>query len=200
MSQHIDSWKNNSSVFEQQLYLNLKQLNEEYPPHWSSFKTTLDLLKPSRVVDIGSGAGIYSFLTRNHNIDYIGYDYSEYAVGLAQEKWRDNFICKNYKDINSDDILPKDLVVANGLCDILPNGDECVDHLLNLNADYILLQRIRFTDRKSYFTEYEAYGIMTYEFFHNEQEFDKKILKSGYKSTKTLLYNESKIYDVELTK
>lgn len=200
MSKHIDSWKNNGSVFEQQLYLNLKQLNEEYPPHWLNFNTTLNLLKPSRVVDVGSGAGIYSFLTRNHNIDYIGYDYSDYAVKLAQEKWKDNFVCKNYKDLNSSHILPNDLVVANGLCDILPDGNECVNHLLDLNADYLLLQRIRFTDRKSYFTEYEAYGIMTYEFFHNEEEFDKKILKSGYKSTKTLLYSESKIYDVEIRK
>tara|TARA_A100001201_G_scaffold84350_1_gene74786 strand:- start:806 stop:1408 length:603 start_codon:yes stop_codon:yes gene_type:complete len=200
MSKHIDSWKNSKSVFDQQLYLNLQELNGQYPPHWNSFKTTLNLLNPKRVVDVGCGAGVYSYLTRKQGIEYIGYDYSEHAVNLAKQKWKDNFQCKDYKDLTTDDIMPEDLVVANGLCDILPDGDDCVNHLLNLNSDYLLLQRIRLTDRKSYSTEYEAYSIITYEFFHNEKEFDKKIFNSGYKSTKTLLYKGSSIYDVELTK
>ena len=37
MYEHIDSWKNSTEAFDQQLTVNIKELNKGFPPHWQHF-------------------------------------------------------------------------------------------------------------------------------------------------------------------
>jgi trans-aconitate methyltransferase len=194
MHKHLNSWKNSTSAFYQQLSRNKYELNNNFPPHWKNFVKTVLQIKPKRIVDIGCGVGAYCVLADQLDVDYIGYDYAQQAVNIAIENWGGNFICKGYQDMKAEDIIPKDLIVANAICDILPNGDECFEHLLSLGADNVLVQRVRLTDKKSYFTEYEAYDLTTYEFYHNENHIDAIIKAHGYQATKLKLYEN--IFDV----
>ncbi len=195
---HLDSWKNSTSAFKQQLDRNKQELQNGFPPHWIDFIETARHLTPKRIVDVGCGAGVYCFISEKLDIDYIGYDYSQHAIDLAAENWGESFVCKGYQELKPEDISDGDFVVANAICDVLPNGDECLRHLLSLDADNILVQRVRLTNKESYFTEYQAYDIMTYEFYHNEEELHRDIIQSGYELKKTNLYED--IFDLYIRK
>lgn len=122
MSEHINSWRDSSAAFEQQLDRNLQELKGQFPPHWIHFIDYVKNSSPQRVVDIGCGCGSYCNLSNQLGIDYIGYDYSQHAVDLATRTWRGDFVCRDYQEITSGDVKGGDLVVANALCDVLPNG------------------------------------------------------------------------------
>jgi len=199
MHKHIDSWKNSEQAFIQQLDRNLSELRGQFPPHWIHFVNYLKNNTIKRVVDIGCGAGVYCHVSQLMEIDYIGYDYSQHAIGLATRTWGGNFICKNYQEIISQDIEAGDLIVANALCDVLPNGDECLRHLLQLGSDNLLIQRINITDSPSFFTEYNAYGIMTYGFCHNSQQLSSDIEDNNYEAIYYQLHDDN-AFDLEITK
>ena len=198
MNQHIDSWKNSSSAFEQQLERNIQELNGQFPPHWIHFVQHVQNTPINRIVDVGCGAGAYCHISTQMGIEYIGYDYSQHAIDLATNTWGGNFICKNYKELTPQDIQTGDIVVANALCDVLPNGDECLRHLLQIGSDNLLIQRIRTTNVPSFSVEYEAYGIMTYEFYHNSRQLTQDIEQNSYIVTYHRLYDN--IFDLEITK
>tara|TARA_R110000824_G_scaffold192331_7_gene374423 strand:- start:715 stop:1350 length:636 start_codon:yes stop_codon:yes gene_type:complete len=184
--EHIDSWKN-ESVFLQQLKLNLYQFRHEWPTHWNHFVSQVRLLntKIDQIVDIGCGCGAYSLIVQKefNNIDYIGFDYSSEAIKVSKESFGEigKFEKKSYQEINSDDVCKEDLVLINGLIDILPEGNKCLEHIIRLNPRAILLQRIALTQDKSYHEVYETpYGIKTYKFYYNKQGLIETIKKNGY--------------------
>ena len=198
MHKHINSWKNSEQAFISQLDRNLTELHNQFPPHWIHFVDYLKNHPPKRVVDVGCGAGTYCHLSRQLRIDYIGYDYSQHAVDLATKMWHGEFVCRDYQELTSQDIEEGDLVIGNALCDVLPNGDECLRHLLQLESFNLLIQRVKTTKKPSFFTEYDAYGIMTYEFYHNCGQLAQDIEDNGYTVTYHELYDD--VFDLEITR
>jgi predicted TPR repeat methyltransferase len=198
MYEYINSWRDCKESFEKQLQCNLFELNGNYPPHWNSFLFCIDKNKPKRVVDIGCGVGAYGKLCLDKSIEYIGYDYSENAIGIAKREWELDVCCSDYKDISKDHIKDGDLVVANALCDVLPNAHDCLLHLLNLDAGRILIQRIEYSSGEKYFSEYNAYNLTTYKFFHNREETYHAISSFGYSLKERLISDRS--YDLEIYK
>ena len=197
MHKHIDSWKQSKFTFEQQLQRNIYELNTNYPPHWIHFIAVVESYSDvKRVVDVGCGAGVYHNLCEKLKIDYIGYDYSPDAIQLAESTWGGNFNCLNYKDLTQDDILDTDIIVANALFDVLPDGNEALETLLKLKPKRLLAQRVRLTNSKSYSEEYAAYDIMTYKFFHNSDDLFRTITANNYTVDYTNLYED--VFDLEL--
>lgn len=183
---YINSWTQSLETFKQQLNRNLYELNNNYPPHWKHFIQKLQSnSKIKTIIDVGCGIGSLYALTNKHfpHIKYIGFDYSKNAIDLAKKTWNHNgFYVKSYQDLQPQ--LFKDqktLLVANALADILPNGDECIKTLLNLNSKYIQLLRVKTTDKLSYFEIYDAYDIKTYAFYHNYNNLIQIIKHSQYK-------------------
>ena len=198
MYSHINSWRDCTSSFEQQLQCNLFELNGNYPPHWNSFLFCVDKNKPKRVVDIGCGVGVYGKLCLDKSIEYIGYDYSESAIGIAKREWELDVYCSDYKDISKDHIKDGDLVVANALCDVLPNAHDCLLHLLSLDAERILIQRIEYSSGEEYYSEYNAYDLTTYKFFHNKEKTNRAIQSFDYKIKEIPISPNT--YDLEIYK
>ena len=87
MYEHIVSWKNSKEAFEQQLDVNIRELNQGFPPHWQHFVSYMDEIEIDRVIDVGCGAGVYGYISKKLNKNYIGYDYSDYAIELAESVW-----------------------------------------------------------------------------------------------------------------
>ena len=131
-------------------------------------------------------------------LDYIGYDYSQHAVDLAITTWGGKFVCKNYQELIPEDIQSGDLVVANALCDVLPNGHHCLQHLLSLEARYLLIQRVRTTSLPSFSMQYKAYDIITYEYYHNTIDLSTTISEHKYNVSYHRLYDD--IFDLEIQK
>jgi SAM-dependent methyltransferase len=198
MKTYKDSgWKDASAAaFKQQYLLNLRELNDP-PNHWKFFLEELNRLseEETRVIDIGCGVGSLSKFIRmwHGNIPYIGYDYSKSAIETAKQMWGEygEFYEKDYKDIGQE-IKPNDLIVANALCDVLPEGHDCMKHLLSLGAKHIIFLRVRLTRRESYFEEYEAYGeINTYAFYHNKADVNNDIYRFGYGDMRYAVYSDN---------
>ena len=197
MYKHIDSWKQSRSTFEQQLERNMYELNTSYPPHWINFISVVESSPDiKRVVDVGCGAGVYHNLCEKLKVEYVGYDYSRDAIEIAESTWGGNFNCLDYKDLTEEHILDTDLVVANALFDVLPNGNEALQTLLKLKPKRLLAQRVRLTENDSYFEEYSAYDIMTYKFFHDSDELFRTIKANNYSFDYVNLYEN--VFDLEL--
>lgn len=200
MKTYNDSgWKSASAeAFQQQFVLNLRELNDP-PTHWRFFLEELGRIKDSkRVVDIGCGVGSFSKLIRmwHGDLNYVGYDYSAAAIETAKNMWGEfgAFEERDYHDISSKDIQDGDVIVANALCDVLPDGDECFEHILSLGAKNVIFLRVRITEKESFYEEYEAYSeIQTYAFYHNESGLDEIIKKHGYNPPRFSHYSENMI-------
>ena len=193
---NIDSWKTSIVPYQMQLEMNLKELSSVYPPHWNTFISILkekgDSIK--RVVDIGCGAGIYSELSKRMNVDYIGYDYSPFAIELCESTWDASFECLGYESMTTNHINDDDLLVANAIFDVLPNGDEALSSILKLKPKRILSQRVRIVDDESHFDTHSAYGIETYMYFHNKKILFDICRDAGYNISLVKL-NEN-VYDM----
>ncbi len=192
-------WKEASTqAFQQQFALNLRELNDP-PSHWKFFLEELTRIKDiGRILDVGCGVGSLCKLIRMWfgDTEYIGYDYSKAAIQTAIAMWGEfgKFEEKDYHDLTPNDISTNDVIVANALCDVLPDGDECFDHILSLGAQNVIFLRVRITDKPSYYEEYEAYEeIDTYAFYHNENALDDMIKTHGYGLPRFSHYSENMI-------
>jgi SAM-dependent methyltransferase len=207
---YVDSWKSSKKAFYDQLKLNMREMKDNPPVHWQNFIDYINKCKPQRIVDVGCGAGIYSKLChytkpnygKDHDtkIEYIGYDYAEAAVEVANEAWTEgviedprsrivlnnhvktncSFHVKGYEDITKEDIRDGDLLVANGLITVMENGIECLEHLLSLQCKNVLIQRQVVTEKETYVTTYNAYGFTTYLYHMNKKELKSIVTKYNY--------------------
>jgi len=182
---YINSWKN-KEVFEDQLTLNEKELND-YPPHWKHFLYAVNEAVGSRratILDVGCGAGVYKELCKTHlpNVQYTGMDYSSEAIEVAQEKWGRGFWkVGSYESLTSEDSKIYSILHAGAMLDVLPNGDEALEFLLSLGFSNIILGRCKLTEEKSHFSEYQVYNkIQTYAYSHNIQNFFRMVDEAKY--------------------
>ena len=184
MSDLQNAWKN-KSVFQKQLQFNLKELEHrtKYPPHWEVCISLIEHFKPKSVLDIGCGCGALSevFLREFPDIKYTGMDYSEDAIELAKRTWRtQDFHVKNVMDLTEED-LDYDLILAGALFDVMPNGDEAMEHVMKICSSSLLISRMKLTERQSYYTTYTAYDeIETCAYYHNRYKFVDMCEKYSY--------------------
>ena len=179
----IESWKN-KEIFNIQLELNIKELNDNYPSHWLDFIKFLNIYKPQSMLDVGCGCGAFSELCNKEfpGLKYVGIDYAEEAIEIAKEQWKGvNFMVKDYKELDKEFISEFDLIHMGALLDVLPNGDEALEYILSLSPKQVLIGRVRLTDNGSHNSKYLAYDkITTYAFNHNQENFIKICKKYGY--------------------
>lgn len=201
----MTTWQNTKKAFDQQLALNLKQL-ENYPSHW---KYLLDCIrglryKINRVIDVGCGVGIYYKLCKDYfpELKYIGIDYSDFAISLAMNHWNyPGFLNLDYAELEPQYFTENDFLVANALCDIREDGDECFERLLQLDLSYLLFQRVKLTTQPSFVHEYKAYGeINTVEFYHDQTQLSEIIAKHNYMSIWDLDNKKNNDYNIFLMK
>tara|TARA_B110000211_G_C13967820_1_gene503577 strand:+ start:485 stop:1078 length:594 start_codon:yes stop_codon:yes gene_type:complete len=183
MNNVSETWKY-SNVFEKQLAFNLKELDGAYPPHWVALIKLLKLNNPSSMLDVGCGCGaIYELCKREiPELKYHGLDYAESAISLAQKTWcKGCFSVKDCVSLTNEDISDYELIHMGALLDVLPNGDEVLEHVLSLSPTSVLIARMKLTDKDSYYDTYTAYDeITTCAYYHNKKNFVNLCKKYGY--------------------
>ncbi len=178
-----ESWKNNK-VFKKQLSLNIKEL-ENYPNHWYSFIRIIEEIKEKiNLLDIGCGVGTYSELCKRHfkDVSYTGIDYSEEAITIAKETWKNNslFLTKNVYDLDEEFISNYNLIHMGAFLDVLENANEVLKLILSFSVKYVLISRIDIAENHNC-TTYKAYDeIITYKYVHGKNEFIDSINSFGY--------------------
>ena len=185
MSDLKDAWKS-AEVFKKQLAWNLNELesSESYAPHWKQCIALIKQFKPLNVLDLGCGCGAMSevFLRELPDVKYTGMDYSKDAIELAKKTWKsNNFFVKNVMDLDEHDVSKYDLLFAGALFDVMPNGDEAMEHVMKLGSDSLLLSRMKLTLQESFYTTYRAYELIeTCAFHHNRDNFVALCEKYSY--------------------
>lgn len=180
-----NSWKN-SKVFNKQLEFNLNELSStnKYPVHWNISFYILKNAKTKSILDIGCGCGSFYKVCQDNlpEVKYCGCDYSEDAITLAKETWSDGcFFVQDIMDLSVEDIKDYDTLYASALMDVSPNGDGMVEKILSLNANKILLSRVKVTNQDSYYVKYKAYEeIETCAYHHNMDNLIDMFSKYGY--------------------
>ena len=175
------NWKS-PSIPQQQLNLNIIQLSDKkkYAPHWNDFLSLMKLVKVETVYDIGCGIGsLYKLMKDNDlSIKYVGIDFSESMIETAIKTWNSlSFYVDDFRNLKRD--FSSAIIYASGLLDILPNGIQELDTLLNYKAKYVLLSRVEVSQKK--ISTYMAYGIEVTKYVFDKQEFLEKIKEKQYK-------------------
>lgn len=190
--EYINSWKDGQTVAQKQIKQAILELGSEasYPHHWQVFLTSMNKVlsmcdkRPLNLLDVGCGSGVHYVLCQRHfpgDIKYIGCDYSSNAVALAKQQWNGQYFQINYKNLNSDTTGALDILLACSLTNVLPDGDDCIKHLLKLGAQYVILNKVLITDNSSNYSTYTAYDeIETYKFYHNLQGLMDIFTEHGY--------------------
>jgi SAM-dependent methyltransferase len=184
----INSWKN-KEIFQKQLELNLEELKGMYcfvPFHIGDFLHFAEKIKDVayRLMDVGCGCGFYSELCKHYApwIKYEGIDYSQEAIDVAKTQWNGiKFECKNYKELKPEDFKDVDILHACSLTNVLPEGDKCINFLLSLGVNFIILGKILTTSKQSYYDIYKAQDLIdSYMYYHNYSELIESFKKYKY--------------------
>ena len=188
---NVDEWKN-VNVPMKQLGLNIEQLNSKnnYPPHWKNLLnsfTYIDSILSKNFNDIACGVGsTYKLLLDNQfNMKYYGSDFSEAMINTAKKTWNDN--CFKEQDVFKLTAFNKnDIVYVDGLLDMLPNAHDCLNHILHLNSEYVILNRINIseTNKISIYRAYDLINVIKYSF--EEKTFLQIINDNNYKIIYTI--------------
>lgn len=185
--------------FDWQLEFNKKELSgeESTPPHWKHLINDIISLTEiddnvDTIRDLGCGTGaIYKVINDYFdNANYYGYDKSEYAIQLAKDQWsKNNFFVFDANNIDENFIKgDNEILYMSALLDVLPNANEYLKKIVELNFKYILIHRSKIiTDKPSFVEEYMAAGVMSsYVFSHNLDELieivDKRYYHEIYKN------------------
>lgn len=177
-----NAWKN-KTIFHKQLELNLKEFSS-YPSHWTASVNLISHFQPKTLLDVGCGCGSFYKVCSDSlpKVSYTGMDYSDDAIELAKETWDpDTFFVKDVMELTEEDVKPYDLLFMGALLDVRPNGDEVLNHVLSLNAESILISRMKLTEGESFYETYQAYDeITTCAFYHNRENFMDLCGKCSY--------------------
>ena len=97
-------------------------------------------------------------------------------------------------NLKEEDVSDYDLLFVGALFDVMPNGDEAMEHLMSICSTSILISRIKLTENESFYTTYTAYDeIETCAYHHNVSNFVDLCQKYSYD-----IYNiQSDIYLVK---
>ncbi|TXT66076.1 MAG: hypothetical protein BAJALOKI3v1_50076 [Promethearchaeota archaeon] len=186
------TWQNGIKGFQEQLNRNISELNNgQYPPHWIHFLQYVDKIKHKikRVVDLGCGVGIYKPLLERHypELEYIGIDFAPEAIKIAKNQWNapNSFKQLDIFDLEKDFFRLTDVVVLNGILDIMEDSLKLTKFIFEFNLLHLILQRVHITDGPTECDKYQAYSdIESYDCKVNKNAFESLLEEYCYKYEK----------------
>lgn len=175
----VHAWKD-ASIPKKQLALNLQELTskDRYPDHW---KCILKMIPTThRIIDIGCGVGSIARLLEQEGFSnsYLGIDFSESMIECASQQWKNHtFVVGDV--MNLTDVRDTDIILCNGLLDILPNAVEVLRKILGYKARHVILSRVYVGAREEHGV-YDAYGIPVPKYTFSQDIFHTIIKEHGY--------------------
>jgi predicted SAM-dependent methyltransferase len=158
--------------------------NQDIQPHYASFLELLDLCGYGKLLDIGTGtARISQFCKR---FDFVGADLPHIISGCAMR----NYPKYKYQsiDIIEDNlawIREYDVIVLNGVIDVMQNGLYILERILTHSRRYVLIHRQEITESgKTYSKINPSYNSNTFHSIINRNDFNQLLEKMGFEIVK----------------
>lgn len=181
---HREAWAN-QDVAREQLDRNIGELNGEPPVHWGHFYQAMDtIVDPTlayNFLDVGCASGAYLNLCKKYNnLKYEGIDFSPSSIALAQKQWGtpSAFKIMDYKELTPSYASNFNILHLGALLDVLPNGDEALNFILDLQPQHLILGRVNLVEGPSTSYKIKAYAGKTFiRFNHNRINFFRQLQK-----------------------
>ena len=159
-------------------------MSEDTHPHFKAFTDLLDLCGYGKLLDIGTGTARISQFCKN--FDFVGADLPHIISGCAMR----NYPKYKYQsiDIIEDNlawIREYDVIVLNGVIDVMQNGLYILERILTHSRRYVLIHRQEITESgKTYSKINPSYNSNTFHSIINRNEFNQLLEKMGFEIVK----------------
>lgn len=159
-------------------------MNEDTHPHFKAFTDLLDLCEYGKLLDIGTGTARISQFCKN--FEFVGADLPHIISGCAMR----NYPKYKYQsiDIIEDNlawIREYDVIVLNGVIDVMQNGLYILERILTHSRRYVLIHRQEITESgKTYSKINPSYNSNTFHSIINRNDLNQLLEKMGFEIVK----------------
>ncbi len=159
-------------------------MSEDTHPHFKAFTDLLDLCGYGKLLDIGTGTARISQFCKN--FEFVGADLPNIISGCAMR----NYPKYKYQsiDIIEDNlawIREYDVIVLNGVIDVMQNGLYILERILTHSRRYVLIHRQEITESgKTYSKINPSYNSNTFHSIINRNDFNQLLEKMGFEIVK----------------
>ena len=146
-------------------------MSEDTHPHFKAFTDLLDQCEKGKLLDLGTGTARISQYCKG--FEFYGADLPPIISGCAMRNYPQYF----YKsvDLIEDNlwwIRKFDVIVLNGVIDIMQNGLYILERVLTHANKYVIVHRQEITEsKKTTFTVNPSYNSKTYHSIINRKDF-----------------------------
>ena len=146
-------------------------MSEDTHPHFKAFTDLLDQCEKGKLLDLGTGTARISQYCKG--FDFYGADLPPIISGCAMRNYPQYFY--RSVDLIEDNlawIRQFDVVLLNGVIDIMQNGLYILERVLTHANKYVIVHRQEITEsKKTTFTVNPSYNSKTYHSIINRKDF-----------------------------
>lgn len=159
-------------------------INEDTHPHFKAFTDLLDQCEKGKLLDLGTGTARISQYCKG--FEFYGADLPPIISGCAMRNYPQYF----YKSVdliedNLGWIRKFDVIVLNGVIDIMQNGLYILERVLTHANKYVIVHRQEITEsKKTTFTVNPSYNSNTFHSIINRNDFNQLLEKMGFEIVK----------------
>ena len=159
-------------------------INEDTHPHFKAFTDLLDQCEKGKLLDLGTGTARISQYCKG--FEFYGADLPPITSGCAMRNYPQYF----YKSVdliedNLGWIRKFDVIVLNGVIDIMQNGLYILERVLTHANKYVIVHRQEITEsKKTTFTVNPSYNSNTFHSIINRNDFNQLLEKMGFEIVK----------------
>lgn len=153
-------------------------------PHYASFNELLDICEDGKLLDIGTGTARLSQFCKR--FEFVGADLPHIISGCAMR----NYPKYKYQsiDIIEDNlawIREYDVIVLNGVIDVMENGLYILERILTHANKYVLIHRQEITENgKTHSIVNPSYNSQTYHSIINRNDWNLLIERMNFEIVK----------------
>lgn len=140
----------------------------------------IELAQPDSIIDLGCASAEASLLVKGKT-KYIGADLPQMIENVAKVMHPElEYVTFNANDLDFDFIKDYDTVLANAFIDVLPNGYEVLEAILQKAKKNVILHRQGIEENSQAVLIDSPYGGKTYRYRLGFKQFKKLLAQTGF--------------------
>lgn len=175
-------WYNDSCVDEINRFVDTHKEDDNITMHLKSLSKLLSLCKGDRLLDLGTGSAMIAPMCTKMGFEFYGCDLPHIILGCSMRNQPDYFyrVC-DLIEHNLSWIRKFDVLVLNGVIDVMYNGVGILNRVLTHANRYVIVHRQEITEQKENISIIKnSYGGKTYHSIINRNFFKRLVDEAGF--------------------